>query len=86
MRNFHSELMADELFKEREPLHLRRTLDQFYYVHTADTTDRDGDQVLSKYGPGTSKAGERPILMVDQLWLWILGPSTNALNFLIMLF
>jgi hypothetical protein len=69
---FHAMLMEEQLNLER-PLHLRRTLDQFYYSDIKDTSDRDHDQVLSKYGPESERLGLRPILMVDQLWLWILG-------------
>jgi len=31
------------------PLHIRRTLDQFHYHMTDDTTARDEDQVISRY-------------------------------------
>jgi hypothetical protein len=30
------------------PLHIRRTLDQFYYLGMASTKERDGDQVVAK--------------------------------------
>jgi hypothetical protein len=73
---FHAQLMEAQLLSDTRPLHLRRTLDQFFYTTLADTHDRDRDQVLSKYGPDRDKAGARPILMVDQLWLWVLGGGT----------
>jgi hypothetical protein len=72
---FHTMLMEEQLHSEK-PLHLRRTLDQFFYTNIRDTSDRDHDQVLSKYGPEGDKVGFRPILMVDQLWLWVLGGET----------
>ena len=51
-------------------LHVRRTLDQFYY-HGIDTDARDQDQVVFRYLEKRKK--ECKIYMVDQLWLWILG-------------
>ena len=67
-------------------LHLRRTLDQFYYIGMEDTEDRDTDQVIQRYAikKALKKASnkfadlipeipEHKLLMVDQLWLWIIG-------------
>jgi hypothetical protein len=60
-----------------EPLlHIRRTLDQAYFLNMTDTSVRDRDQVVYR-------ATRRPfrdlgngmvtrVVMVDQLWLWIL--------------
>jgi hypothetical protein len=73
MRRFYLKMMTDQLLSPEKPLHLRRTLDQFYYAHTANTRDRDTDQIVSKYGPDKDNKGHRVILLVDQLWLWILG-------------
>lgn len=56
---------------EIPPLQLRRTLDQYYYTHLANTSDRDGDQVVLRYTQQTSP--EPKIFMVDQLWLWVLN-------------
>ncbi|KAK4238350.1 hypothetical protein C8A03DRAFT_33643 [Achaetomium macrosporum] len=54
------------------PLHLHRTLDQYYYHTLADTRKRDADQVVSRHQTFT---GLRPriMTMVDQLWLWVLS-------------
>ncbi|KAH6667730.1 ankyrin repeat-containing domain protein [Halenospora varia] len=41
------ELLRRYLYKRR-PVHLRRTLDQYYYSHLADTNDRDLDQVVMR--------------------------------------
>lgn len=62
------------------PLHIRRTLDQFFY-HGIDTTQRDRDQVVYRYCK--NRRLEPRVFMVDQCWLWILGngkvtPSTPA--------
>ncbi|KAI1112881.1 hypothetical protein F5Y14DRAFT_452570 [Nemania sp. NC0429] len=63
----------------RNHLHIRRTLDQFYYINVADTGDRDMNQVVQRYAvkEKDSMASKREILssaliMVDQLWLWVL--------------
>jgi hypothetical protein len=43
----YRELLRRYLFKRR-PVHLRRTLDQYYYSHLADTNFRDSDQVVMR--------------------------------------
>ncbi|KAG8629103.1 hypothetical protein KVT40_002968 [Elsinoe batatas] len=56
-------------------LHVRRTLDQFFY-HNIDTDSRDEDQVVYRYqytNQGSSHTCDPKIFMVDQLWLWVLG-------------
>jgi len=60
------------------PLHIRRTLDQFYY-HTLDCTDeRDQKQTVSRYHDRNPRQ-TKVVAMVDQLWLWVLvGPSGRA--------
>ncbi len=55
------------------PLHIRRTLDQSYFLTLEDTTIRDRDQVV--YRETTSRTQldyVARVVMVDQLWLWIL--------------
>jgi hypothetical protein len=71
-------LLRKYLLSER-PMHIRRTLDQSYYWTLKDTQMRDQDQVVYR---ATAKAGENPqnadikqIVMVDQLWIWILDGS-----------
>jgi hypothetical protein len=56
------------------PLHFRRTLDQYYYYNLLTTEARDTDQVVSRYFKKIwpEKENENLLLMVDQLWLWIL--------------
>ena len=74
-RNSASVLTGDEALIEAylrssPPLHIRRTLDQFFY-HGIDTTERDRDQVVYRF---CKREGIEPrIFMVDQCWLWILG-------------
>jgi hypothetical protein len=43
----YHELLRRYLYKRR-PVHLRRTLDQYYYSYLADTNDRDADQVVMR--------------------------------------
>ena len=53
-------------------LHIRRTLDQYFYTGMKDTTARDQDQVVNRVQRGLMN--EQPkIIVVDQLWLWILN-------------
>ncbi|RDW72868.1 hypothetical protein BP6252_06775 [Coleophoma cylindrospora] len=63
-------LLEDFLFHD-PPLHIRRTLDQFHYYMTDDTTARDSDQVITRYYQRQFPTKPPPIVMVDQLWLWI---------------
>jgi hypothetical protein len=58
----------------RLPLHARRTLDQSFY-HTLPETDirmRDLDQVVYRHTKDYLKMENPHILMVDQLWLWVI--------------
>jgi Mg2+ and Co2+ transporter CorA len=61
-----------------QPMHVRRTLDQFGYYTIADTTSRDKDQVVDRYSRAHHITDQTvpPMLMVDQCWLWILGNNT----------
>jgi hypothetical protein len=54
------------------PLHIRRTLDQYYYHTLTDTTMRDKDQLLTSY-QNKNEMQPRILTMVDQLWLWVLN-------------
>ncbi|OJD16063.1 hypothetical protein AJ78_03736 [Emergomyces pasteurianus Ep9510] len=56
------------------PLHLRRTLDQYFYTHLTNTAARDSGQVVYRYT--LKNSAEPKIFMVDQLWLWILNDDT----------
>lgn len=47
------------------PLHIRRTLDQFYHDAKFDTQDRDLDQVVLRHAKRNSSFGAR-VLMVDE--------------------
>jgi hypothetical protein len=70
----------------KHPLHIRRTLDQYYYHTLKDTEARDKSQTVSRYyeklegdlNPKDAKKIERAITMVDQLWLWVLPGTENS--------
>ena len=64
------EMLVQAYLQSTHNLHIRRTLDQFFY-HGIDTTERDVDQVVYRYLKDRNK--ERKVFMVDQLWLWIIG-------------
>ncbi|KAL8827955.1 MAG: hypothetical protein Q9170_006803 [Blastenia crenularia] len=64
------ELLIQAYLQSTHNLHIRRTLDQFYY-HAISTEERDADQVVYRYT--RDKRKEKKVFMVDQLWLWILG-------------
>lgn len=57
---------------------LRQTLDQYYYQDLASTEIRDRDQVVERYSRqhGWQKHSHR-VLMVDELWLWIVDNSKD---------
>ncbi|KAK4185296.1 hypothetical protein QBC35DRAFT_18484 [Podospora australis] len=64
-------------------LHCRRTLDQYTYPTLHDTEKRDNTQVMYKYVANHDRRKQKddsdyPILMVDQLWLWILEDEENT--------
>ncbi|KAF4958663.1 hypothetical protein FGADI_2211 [Fusarium gaditjirri] len=60
----------------RNITHLPITLDQFYYPVLQDTSQRDNDQVLSRYLEWKERKSAKRILMIGQLWLWILDEKT----------
>ena len=72
---------------ENKPLHVRRTLDQYYYGSLTNTVVRDEDQTISKWTSvkdaqlrkhGKKKATEDSLLlMVDQLWCWVVDESKS---------
>lgn len=69
-------LVRNNLYAD-PPLHLRRTLDQSYYWKMSDTDGRDEDQVVyraTKEGKSVSRTSR--VIMVDQLWLYVLDDST----------
>lgn len=73
-------MLRDHLFQE-PPLHTRRTLDQSYYWKLPNTDGRDQDQVVyreTKEGKHISRSTR--VVMVDQLWMYILDDSESNLS------
>ncbi|TEY39017.1 hypothetical protein BOTCAL_0472g00040 [Botryotinia calthae] len=67
---------------EQPPFHPRRTLDQSYYFKLENTEPRDKDQVVYR---GTNERrkiyGSTRVVMVDQLWMYILDEHTIITSF-----
>ncbi|KAK3988464.1 hypothetical protein QBC44DRAFT_382394 [Cladorrhinum sp. PSN332] len=82
----YQELLTTYL-DQHHPLHTRRTLDEFYYfnLEAREMDARDKSQTFSDYFRKNPKVnnGEPnfPILMVDQLWLWVLDNKTVISSF-----
>lgn len=71
-------LPRDPKAEDTEPLlHIRRTLDQSYFMNLKDTSQRDRDQVV--YRATKWQGNLARVVMVDQLWLWILDERMFAL-------
>lgn len=64
--------LLDAYLDNQHPLHIRRTLDQYYHHTLKDTNSRDTDQVVSRYQRQNSADNTPVTTMVDQLWLWVL--------------
>ncbi|KAM7187525.1 hypothetical protein V8F33_011172 [Rhypophila sp. PSN 637] len=72
-----SALIKGYLTYNKGPLHCRRTLDQYSYYMLETTERRDKDQVVYRWAKEQGKAKSQiPLLMIDQLWLWILPDGT----------
>ncbi|RMJ24336.1 ankyrin repeat protein [Aspergillus sp. HF37] len=78
------QLINAHLLSSTASLHVRRTLDQFFYPNI-DTRIRDQDQVVYRYqtaGNCRERSWRDPkIFMVDQLWMWILGTNLIVTSF-----
>ncbi|KAK3305972.1 uncharacterized protein B0T15DRAFT_533949 [Chaetomium strumarium] len=71
-----SRLINDHLCTQ-SPLHPRRTLEQYYYWTAEDTTPRDRQQVVYRATRMRNDPEAIPrVVMVDQLWMWILDENT----------
>jgi hypothetical protein len=61
------------------PFHPRRTLDQSYYPRLERTETRDADHVVYRGTvPQVEINRNTRVIMVDQLWLFILDDSNNS--------
>jgi hypothetical protein len=71
-------ILRDNLYQE-SPLHPRRTLDQSHYWKLPDTRARDSDQVVYRETEsGTNVLRTSRVIMVDQLWLYILDDRKSS--------
>lgn len=75
---FKMQELVKAYLDDTHPLHIRRTLDQFYYHTLKDTDVRDRDQTGSRYHKKFQLPGKNIITMVDQLWLWVLPGFGNS--------
>jgi hypothetical protein len=91
------ERLISDYIHAKPPLHPRRTLDQSYYGALKNTGTRDRDQVVYRatapeahdHDPSWDTCGqckddvkkESRLIMVDQLWLWILDESMFSRSF-----
>jgi ankyrin repeat protein/Mg2+ and Co2+ transporter CorA len=73
-KTYDEMLLRAHLTSSQISLHVRRTLDQFFY-HNIDTQSRDRDQVVYRYQCKSDDPQhvDPKIFMVDQLWMWTLG-------------
>jgi hypothetical protein len=63
----------------QSPLHPRRTLEQYYYWTTEDTVHRDRQQVVYRATRMRNDLDSvARVVMVDQLWMWILDESESV--------
>ncbi|KAI0536185.1 hypothetical protein GGR58DRAFT_528552 [Xylaria digitata] len=90
----HNRNLIQAYYKEDEfPLHCRRTLDQFTYYMLHDTALRGTSQVMFKWQKEKEEQEEKlihrrepsgtltyPLLMIDQLWLWILEDKQTVIT------
>lgn len=68
-------VLRDYLHKD-PPLHARRTLDHSFYWKLPTTDGRDEDQVVYRATKrGKSVLRTSRVVMVDQLWLYVLDDS-----------
>lgn len=62
-------------------LHIRRTLDQFSNPSTKISASQHQDQVVFKYQKKHNAPEDPSILMVDQLWMWIVNDDLVVTSF-----
>ncbi|PFH60895.1 hypothetical protein XA68_10140 [Ophiocordyceps unilateralis] len=64
------------------PIHIRRTLNQFYHWTIAETSAQDQSQVVCRGTRSRTEPGAiGRVVMVDQLWMWILDENTILTSF-----
>lgn len=64
--------MIDEYIHSTPPLHPRRTLTQFKNLGSTHTDKDLGNYMKGPLGRKPTKTENQKLIMVDQLWLWII--------------
>jgi hypothetical protein len=74
-------ILLREGLESDPPLHMRRTLDQYFYPKLENTSLRDTNQVVYRETRSGKYFRYRTtrVVMVDQLWLWILDNSKRSI-------
>ncbi|KAL2270175.1 hypothetical protein VTJ83DRAFT_2359 [Remersonia thermophila] len=78
-KNAREVFMFKEYLECSRPVHCRRTLDQFLYYMLDSTEVRDMSQVAYRWARDQINMidpKDRPIIMVDQLWVWAFDDGT----------
>ncbi|KAF2108367.1 hypothetical protein BDV96DRAFT_264521 [Lophiotrema nucula] len=79
--------VIDTYLNNPPALHIRKTLDQYFYHMLESTSERDQDQVVSRWARRVRKQMTHNILMVDQLWIWqCMMPGRNGLSAIVTAF
>jgi hypothetical protein len=65
--------------------HVRRTLDQYYYRTLPDTLIRDTTQTVLHFQT-INNLETKVIIMVDQLWLWVVKNTGSGVDTVISCF
>ena len=80
-------LLQAHLESPEHSLHIRRTLDQSFYHHI-NTEGRDRDQVIHRFQKRfpnkdipISEHDDSKVLMIDQLWMWVIGQNMIVTSF-----
>lgn len=74
-----------DIYKRSGDLYTPCSLDQSYYSFLRDSTPRDKTQIVVKYAQQKAKLEgsnhqSTKLLMVNQIWLWRLGPGARPLQ------
>jgi hypothetical protein len=79
MKCVEDQLVLDEYLRREPPLHPRRSLNQYdLWTSLKDDTDQvvyRETRSRTRARPGEPALTEPSLVMVDQLWLWILDGS-----------
>ncbi|KAJ2900734.1 hypothetical protein MKZ38_002270 [Zalerion maritima] len=84
-QNPQEELIHECVGSNQDPLHCRRTLEQFSYYLAGVSSNREKKQMMfraaedvlkKRLGRPPPSSDKLPVVMVDQLWVWILDDDT----------